>query len=87
MWQILWYIAVVLAIIYFFKGRNAVWGGLTIGAIVGLIIAVTFVFRGQSFHWHIILRSIVVGTIAGFVAELLGKVSDLIKRGERRKGY
>jgi hypothetical protein len=82
-WIILGSIAVILLAFYFRRGQNAVWGGLTIGVIVGLIIAVLVAFRGKSFDWYIILKAITVGIIAGFIAELLGKVSDLIKRRGR----
>lgn len=86
MWKVLGVIAGILLIIYFRKGRNSVWGGLTLGVIVGLIIAVIFAFKGKGFNWHVVLKAVIVGTIVGFIAELLGKVSDLIKRrGQRRQ--
>ena len=78
-WVILGIIAVVL-LIAFRQKQNAVWGGLTIGIIVGFIIALVFVFRGSGFDWLIIGKSAIIGTLLGFMAELLGKLSDLIKR-------
>lgn len=80
MWQVLGFIAVILSIIYFRKGRNAVWGGLTIGAIVGLIIAVILAFRSKGFNLYVILKAITVGIIVGFLAELLDEIPKLIKK-------
>ena len=76
---ILGIIAAVLLIAYS-RTRNAVWGGLMIGIIVGFIIAVVIAFMGSGFNWLIIGKSAIVGTLLGFAAELLGKVSDLIRR-------
>lgn len=49
MWKILAVIAVILSIVYFRRGRNAVGGGLTIGVIIGLIIAVVLASMGKGF--------------------------------------
>lgn len=73
-WTILGTISVVLLFVYW-GGRNAVWGGLTIGLIAGLLIAL---FSG--FDWYIVGKGAVSGTVVGFVAEILGKTPDLIKK-------
>jgi len=78
-WVILGIVAVVL-LIAFRQRQNAVWGGLTLGIIIGFIIAIIFVFKGSGFDWLIIGKSAIIGTMLGFVAELLGKLSDLIRR-------
>jgi hypothetical protein len=62
---------------YFFQGRNAVWGGATIGAIVGVVIAVV----RPGFDWGVVGHSIVIGGFAGLVAEFLGWIGDHLKRG------
>jgi len=77
-WVILGIISVVL-LMFFGRTRNAVWGGLTLGIIIGFIIIVVFVFKGNGFDWFIIAKSAIVGTILGFIVELLGKASDFIK--------
>lgn len=77
-WTILGIITIVLLIIFFFRPqRNAVWGGLTIGIIIGLIVAIVFVFKGHGFGWHIIKKCAISGTIIGFIAELLGMFSKV----------
>jgi presenilin-like A22 family membrane protease len=78
-WKILGIISVVLLLV-FWKKRSAVWGGLFSGAIVGLIVAIYFVIRGRGFDWLIIGKGAIVGTLLGFIAELLGKAADLVKR-------
>jgi len=55
-------------------------GGLTLGIIIGLIVAVFFVFKGSGFDGCIIGKGAILGTIVGFMAQLLGRVSDLIKK-------
>ena len=78
-WVILGIVAVVL-LIAFWWSRNAVWGGLTLGIIIGFIIAIIFVFKGSGFDWSIVGKSAIIGTLLGFMAELLGKLSDLVRR-------
>jgi Na+/proline symporter len=80
-WTILGIITIVLLIL-FWRKRNAVWGGLTIGIIIGIIVALFYLFKGNGFNWFVIGKGAIAGTMLGFVAELLGKISDLIKKKE-----
>jgi membrane protein implicated in regulation of membrane protease activity len=72
-WTILGVVSLILLALYWNR-RNAVWGGLTIGIIVGLVIALF-----SNFDWWIVGKSAVSGTIIGFGAELLGKMSDKMR--------
>lgn len=72
-WIILGIISCVLLIIYFRK-RNAIWGGLTLGVVVGIVIAI---FKSD---WFFLLKSGIFGTILGFITELLGKFSNYLKK-------
>ena len=78
-WTILGIVTIVLLIV-FWRKRNAVWGGLAIGVIIGLVTTAFFAFKGHGFNWHIIGKAAISGTIIGFIAELLGKVSDYLQR-------
>jgi len=78
-WKILGIITIVLLIV-FWRRRNAVWGGLTIGVIIGFIVAIFFVFKSGGFDWFIIGKGAISGAIIGFFAELLGMFSDFIKK-------
>jgi len=74
-WIILGIISIILLVVYFRRGRNAVWGGLTAGAVIGLIIAL---FSG--FNWYIVGKGAISGTMIGFAAELLGMLSDYLRK-------
>lgn len=71
-WNILDVISVVLLIVFWKRG--AVWGGLTLGLIVGLVISL---FTG---NWGILKVAGILGIMVGFVAELLGKLSERLKK-------
>ena len=74
-WTVLGVISLILLIVFWGK-RNAVWGGFTTGIVLGLVFALLLVFGGNEFDWYVIGKGAIFGTIAGFSAELLGKVSD-----------
>lgn len=78
-WIIFGILAVILLAVYWNR-RNAVWGGLTLGIIAGFIAAIFFAFKGGGFTFSIVGKFAVVGTLMGFITELLGKVSDRLKR-------
>ncbi|MFH1822460.1 MAG: hypothetical protein ABH830_02050 [Patescibacteria group bacterium] len=84
LWTILIAITVFLLIKY--RGtKNAVWGGFTIGIIIGLLVAIFYLIKGSGFGWIVIGKGAMIGTIAGFIAELLGKVSDRHKKRSFKK--
>ena len=68
-------VSIILLAVYFRRGRNALWGGLTAGVIIGFIIAL---FSG--FNWYIVGKGAISGTMVGFVTELLGTLSDYLKK-------
>lgn len=78
-WTILAIATPILLIIYW-KSKNAVWGGFTIGIIVGLILAIISKIKGDNFNWFTIIKWLEIGTIAGFFAEMLSKLGNLSKK-------
>ncbi|MDD5749469.1 MAG: hypothetical protein PHO91_01620 [Patescibacteria group bacterium] len=72
-WIILGVIAIILLLMYW-KSKNAVWGGLTLGIIIGAIISLALKFQGNNFNWLILLKGAIVGILSGFIAELLSKL-------------
>jgi len=59
-------VAIIVRVMAAFRSfPKAIWGGATLGAIVGLIIALV---KGD---WSVILFSCVVGFLAGTVFELV----------------
>ena len=80
-WIILAILALILLIV-FSKGRSAVWGGFTLGIILGLMVALFFVFiKGSGFDWSIIGKGAIAGTLLGFIMEIFGKISDFLRGG------
>ena len=78
-WTILAIIAII-GLIAFWSKRSAAWGGLILGLVIGLIIAIFHFFKGNGFNWVIIGKGLIIGTLTGIVAELLGIISDRLKR-------
>ncbi len=78
-WETLGFISVICLILSW-RNRNAIWGGLTFGAFIGLIIAIFYFFSGSGFSWKIIAKGSIIGILVGVFAELLGKIADGFKR-------
>jgi thiamine transporter ThiT len=78
MWISLSIIAIVLLVLFFPKGPNAIWGGLTIGLLVGIVMAIV----GTGFNWFTIGKATIIGTLVGGAADLLGLVSDKLRTKE-----
>ena len=67
--------ASLILLAFYWNTRNAVWGGL----IAGIIIGVLWKFIGGT-DWYIVFKATTVATLLGFGAELLGMLSDYLKR-------
>ena len=71
----IWIILGVLSIgllIFYARSRSAVWGGFTIGIVLGIIVAIITYFQSSEFYWSIIFKWATICTIIGFGTELLG---------------
>ena len=79
MWMIFGLVSVIILII-FWKNKNAVWGGLIAGFIVGSIIALVYLFKGIGFDWYWLGKGCTVGVTIGAVAELLGMIGEKISK-------
>lgn len=66
-------IAVIAAILMaiFYKGRNAVWGGATAGAIIGLIVAIF-----AEGLWTVVLKGATIGSLVGAIVEVGSALSS-----------
>lgn len=78
-WTILGVMVAILLIVFWNK-KGAAWGGLTIGVIIGLMVSTIYLLKGNEFSWTFIGKGAVLGAIAGFLSELLGKISGFIKK-------
>ena len=79
MWTVLVVIAAI-SMLVFWRGPNAVWGGITFGAIGGFIVAVISALSGSGFHWTTIGKGMIIGILVGLVFELPSKLSYLMKK-------
>lgn len=77
-------IIAVIALMFSWKTKNAIWGGLTIGGIIGLIIAIVFLLIGKGFHWSFIQKGMILGTLVGVIAEFLAKFSSFLKNRHKK---
>lgn len=82
-WLILVILAVILLIAYWRK-KSAVWGGFTLGIILGSLVALYFIAKGNGFDWTIIGKGAIAGTLLGFIMDLTGKISDFLRGSHGR---
>jgi len=73
-WTIITIVALILLALYWNK-RCAVWGGLTLGIIIGVLWKI---FGGRD--WYIVVKIAAIGTLLGFGAEMLSVISDHLKK-------
>jgi len=79
-WTTLSLVALILLAKYWYGTRkNAVWGGFTIGILIGVL----WKFIGGT-DWYIVIKVASVSTLLGFAAELLGIISDHLKKKGRK---
>jgi len=65
---------VLLAISFFIQGRSTIWGGATLGLLVGIVIGII------KHDFSDILRAISIGADVGFFTIILSWVGSLLKR-------
>lgn len=56
-------------------GRSAIWGGATVGLIVGLVLGF---FVGS--YWRTVAYAVLIGAGVSLIAQILGMVSDAMRR-------
>jgi Na+/proline symporter len=72
-WKILGILA-VFSLILFWKNKNTIWGGFTLGLIIGVIVAI---IKPNGFDWYVIIKCGTIGSLAGAILEI---GSMLLKR-------
>jgi hypothetical protein len=70
-WVILAVAAVIALLVFFAMGPNAVWGGATIGIVVGVL----WKLIGRT-NWNVAIKVVVVGILLGVGAELVGRIAN-----------
>ena len=66
-------VAIILLVLHW-KGPNAVWGGATLGVIVGLIAALI------TGDWSLLASILFVGTIGGVIFEWVGRLANRLRQ-------
>ena len=74
-WTVLSAIAVV-GLLIFWRGQNAVWGGIGLGMICGFFVATVLYFTGAAFRWSLVGKWVVTFSLFGLALELLGKILE-----------
>jgi hypothetical protein len=64
----------VVLVIYFSRGQHAVWGGATLGILVGVVVGL---IKGDVLNF--LGWGFIGGTLVGFVFDLLGVLSDRLQ--------
>ena len=78
-WIILACVDAVFLLI-FFKGQNAVWGGLIMGALTGLLVAGGFaVFGDSGFVWVTVAKWAIGCTLFGAIIEVIIVIDRHVK--------
>lgn len=72
-WIILGTLTLVFLVIYW-NSKNSVWGGLTLGVLIGFMVTLYI-----GFDWSVILKGAILGTICGFLSDLLGNIADKMR--------
>jgi hypothetical protein len=75
LWTILSVVAAV-ALLVFWRGPNAVWGGIGLGIIGGFVTATVLFLTRAAFHWTLVEKWVVICTLFGVALELLGKILE-----------
>ena len=77
-WNLLTLMA-IFSLFVFSRNFNFVWGGLALGAFIGLVISIIHFYGYGSFDWDSTKIAAVIGTVAGTVIEITGRLTNLIK--------
>lgn len=68
-------IVALACLLIFAKGKNAVWGGCTIGAVLGLVAAGVGRFLRGTFSWVLVGRVTICFVLLGAILEVASKLS------------
>jgi hypothetical protein len=74
-WKILGVSSII--ILFLFRGsRNAIWGGMTGGGLIGIIAAF---FKEGNYDWYYVAKFAIVGLLIGLFFELVSFVANKFK--------
>ncbi len=76
MWWIVSAVGIAALRRYFPRGKNAVWGGATLGLFIGIVVAII----RPGFEWSVIGHAIVIGAAIGLLFDGLGEISGRLHK-------
>ena len=75
-WNISGALAVLALLVSFFiKGRNAIWGGLTLGIICTIVIYLIDFFTNEKMNWILAKKISIVLVLAGTFFEIAARLN------------
>jgi hypothetical protein len=78
-WNILGIIAIISLIIFFVRGKNAVWGTFTVGLFVATIAGLVNLFKGAGFNWSLAKKIVIISILLGIAFEIIGRLQKKSK--------
>ena len=79
-WDILGIVSIICLFFSFGIGKNAIWGALTIAAVVGIVIALI-----RGFEWEFYKKVLIVGTLTGALFEIPYRLYIFSKRNSSNR--
>lgn len=67
-WKILGIVSILGLLLTFSKGKNSLWGGLTLGLLIGIVYSF---FREADFDWYFVMKFAIVGTCLSILMEIV----------------
>ncbi len=74
-WTIFGILAIICLVVSFVIGKNAIWGGLTLGIVLALIIGIINLIMGNGFNWQLLKKVLIITVLAGAIFETIGRLS------------
>ena len=82
-WDLLGFLGFIFLIIFFYTGKNPVWGLFTAGIIIAAIVGLILFLKDGYWPWELFKRIIVVATLGGVALEIFNRLSKVIKKGRQ----
>ncbi len=75
LWNALGIIAIICLVASFFIGKNAIWGGLTLGIVISVVALIVNLIIGNGFKSTLYKDILTVSVLAGALFEFIGRLS------------
>ncbi len=79
-WDVLGIVAILSLIVSFGIGKNAIWGGISLGIVICLVLLVINLISGNGLNWLLYKKVLIICTLAGALFEVIGRLSKIGKK-------